>query len=254
MSRSCSRSALYELGWSEPMQTLAHRFSLSDRGLAKICATANIPVPTRGYWARKQVGKSVTQPGLPPRALGQQDLVWVGRAGYDRTSDDEDILNSPIPPPPAFAPDMSVVEAQAAALVRKAPLPLRESCGWHSQIQTLIDADVGRARKQAASPYPSIWDAPIFGGHFERRRLRILNALFTGLTRCGLQARLAGKEGRDISVTVGGTNVSFTLDSITAAKQLERERQGHAFMPRGDKDKMRLAVSRWWSCETAPPS
>src|SRR5439155_745048 len=102
-------------------------------------------------------------------------------------------------------------------------------------------------RKQAASPYPSSWDAPIFDGPFERRRLRILNALFTCLTRCGLKARLGGKEGRDLSVTVGATNVSFTLDSIAAGKQLERERQGYAFMARGAKDKMRLAVSRWWA-------
>lgn len=254
MPCSFTRSALYELVWSEPMQSLARRFSLSDRGLAKICAAANIPVAARGYWARKHAGKPVTKPALPPRALGQPDLVWIERDDYDRASDDEDVLNSPIPPPPAFAPDMSVVEAQAAELVRKAPLPLRESRGWHLQIQKLIDADAERARKQAASPYPSSWDAPIFGRPFEKRRLRILNALFTCLTRCGMKARLAGKEGRDLSVTVGGTHVSFTLDSIAAAKQLERERQGYAFMARGDKDKMRLAVSRWWTSEAAAPS
>jgi hypothetical protein len=254
MSRSFTRSALYELVWSEPMQSLARSFSLSDRGLAKICAAANIPVPARGYWAKLQAGKSVTPPGLPPRALGQPDLVFVGRDDYGRASDDADILNSPIPPPPAFTPDMSVVETQAAALVAKVPLPLRESHGWHSQIQKLIDADAERARKQAASAYPSSWDAPIFDSPFEKRRLRILNALFTGLTRCGMKPRLGGKEGRDTSVTVGSTHVSFALDSNAAAKLLERERQGYGFAARGAKDKMRLTVSRWWASEAAVPS
>jgi hypothetical protein len=55
--------------------------------------------------------------------------VWVGRDEYGRGSDDADILNSPIPPPPVFSPEMSIVETQAAALVRKAPLPLREDYG-----------------------------------------------------------------------------------------------------------------------------
>jgi hypothetical protein len=254
MSRSFTRGALYELVWAEPMQRLARNFSLSDRGLAKICAAANIPVPARGYWARKQVGKPVTKLAMPPRALGQSELVWIGRDAYDRVSDDADILNSPIPQPPAFTPEMGVVEAQAAALVRRAPLPLRDSYGWHSQIQRLIDADAERARKQAASAYPMSWDAPIFGGPFEKRRLRILNALFTCLTRSGIRPTLRGKEGRDLSVTVGNTHVSFTLDSIAAAKQLERERQGYGFMARGDKDKMRLSISRWWPSETAIPS
>ncbi len=95
MSWSFTRNALYELVWSEPMQSLARRFSLSDRGLAKIGAAANIPVPTRGYWARKQAGKLVTKPALPLRAMGQPDLVWVGRDDYDRAPDDSDILNSP---------------------------------------------------------------------------------------------------------------------------------------------------------------
>jgi hypothetical protein len=48
MSRCFTRCALYDLVWSEPIQDLAPRCSLSDRGLAKICTAANIPVPTLG--------------------------------------------------------------------------------------------------------------------------------------------------------------------------------------------------------------
>ena len=48
MSYTFTRAALYELAWSQPMQSLAKKFGLSDRGLAKICAAANIPVPARG--------------------------------------------------------------------------------------------------------------------------------------------------------------------------------------------------------------
>ncbi len=48
------------------------------RGLAKICAAANIPVPARGYWAKLQAGKHDKRWPLPARALGQPD-VGVGR-------------------------------------------------------------------------------------------------------------------------------------------------------------------------------
>jgi hypothetical protein len=231
-----TRQSLYELAWSEPVQTLANRFSLSDRGLAKICVAANIPVPARGYWAKRQVGKPVTRPDLPPRALGQSDIVHIGRDWYRSGSEDAEILANPIPPPPVFT----------AALVAKAPLPLRDSHGWHSQIQKPLSADEERARKQRADPYPSSWNAPIFNTPFEVRRFRILNALFVCLTRCGMWPSISDKHGREVSITVGTTGVPLVVDSATAAKHIERERQGYGFTARGPKDKMRLTIAHRW--------
>jgi hypothetical protein len=255
MTRTFTRGALYELVWSEPMQALAKKFSLSDRGLAKICAAANIPVPARGYWAKKQAGKRVSPHPLPPRALGQSDEVTIGRGEWphDRESDAE-ILAAPIPPLPTFEPDMAVVRTKAAALVRKAPLPLRDSHGWHSQIEKLLRADQERLRKQQASFYPSSWDGPVFTAPFEQRRLRILNALFTCLTRCGMKPHVSGKHGRELSIVVGDTLVPINLDAVGAAKLIQRERDGYGFVARGDKDKMRLSLSRWWQAEPDSPS
>ena len=48
------------------MVKLAKKYGLSDRGLAKICARLNDPVPPRGYWARKAAGQVVTKDLLPP--------------------------------------------------------------------------------------------------------------------------------------------------------------------------------------------
>jgi hypothetical protein len=188
--RTFTRLEMYEFAWSEPMQSLAKKFSLSDRGLAKICAAANVPVPARGYWAKLQAVKKLERWPLPPRALGQRETIWLGRSawGQDRESD-ADILNSPIPPAPVFTPDMDDVRAQAAALVRKAPLPLGDIHGWHSQIAKCLSADVERARKQKESSFSLSWNEPIFASPFEKRRLRILNALFTCLTRVGIPSR-----------------------------------------------------------------
>lgn len=246
-----TRQELYDLVWSQPVQSLAKKLSISDRGLAKVCAAANIPVPARGYWAKLQAGKAVASVPLPIRALGQSDNV---RIRHDlRRESNADILREVLRPP-VFTPDMRTVEAQAAAIVRRVPMPLRDSHGWHSQIAKLLDADEDRARRQAEDRYPSSWNAPIFRTPFEIRRLRILNALFTGLTRSGMKVVITGKEGRGLSVTVGATCVSFTLDSTSAVKLLEREKAGYAFTARGDKDRMRLVVERWWASTASIPS
>ena len=249
MAHTFTRQSLYELAWSEPIQSLAKKLSLSDRGLAKICVAANLPVPARGYWAKKQAGKPVTRPDLTPRALGQSGFVHIGRDWYRSGSEDAEILAEPNPAPPVFAPDMEVVRAQAAALVAKAPLPLRDSHGWHAQIQRLLNADDERARKQRADLYPSSWNAPIFDTPFEMRRFRILDALFVCLTRCGMWPSISDKYGRDVSITVGTTSVPLVLDSTVAAKHIERERQGYGFTARGPKDKMRLTIAHRWSGE-----
>ena len=250
MSNTFTRRELHELVWSEPMLSLARKLSLSDRGLAKVCAAANVPVPARGYWAKLQAGKAVTRAALPPRGLGQQDRVRIDRHGWAHEPEsDAEILREPIPPLPIFEPDMEAVRAQAVTLVRRAPLPLRGNYGWHPQIAKLLAADEERVRKQRASPYPLSWDDPIFNNPFEQRRLRILNALFICLTRCGMRASVSGKHGREVFVKVADTAVPLSLDATGAAKLLERERSGYSFVTRGNKDTMRLALSRWWGAE-----
>lgn len=67
----CTRSALYERVWTEPMRTVARSLGVSDVGLAKACRTAGIPVPPRGYWAKRQHSKPLPpRPHLPERPAG----------------------------------------------------------------------------------------------------------------------------------------------------------------------------------------
>jgi hypothetical protein len=61
MTYTLTREELYALVWSEPIQKLAPRYGLSDRGFGKLCARYNIPVPPRGWWAKKAAGKRVKQ-------------------------------------------------------------------------------------------------------------------------------------------------------------------------------------------------
>jgi len=245
MSHIFTRQELYGLVWSEPMRNLAEKYGISDRGLAKACAAANIPVPVRGYWAKSQAGRPVLKQALPPRGFGQSNEVIIG-GGYRRyyCYHDGDLLNDPIPAPPVFEMEMDAVRARVTALVNKAPLP-KSLDRLHPLIAKLLRDDEARLQKTLASAYPSSWDKPKFDMAFERRRLKILNGLFTCLHHCGMKPSYGGKEARDLSVMVGNQRVSFSLDSVSAENQLQRERAGYSFDARGEHDKMYLALTNW---------
>lgn len=66
-----TRTELYDAIWSEPMRVVARRFGVSDVALAKRCRRMGIPLPGRGYWAKKAAGKKVRQISLPKSNPGE---------------------------------------------------------------------------------------------------------------------------------------------------------------------------------------
>ncbi len=74
-----TREELYDLVWTEPMQTLAALWGISDVAFKKRCVRMRIPTPHRGYWAKKAAGRSVRRPVLPklPASVHASDLTAV---------------------------------------------------------------------------------------------------------------------------------------------------------------------------------
>lgn len=250
LSKRFSRQQLYDLVWSEPMSKLAKQYDITDRGLAKACAKSNIPVPERGYWNKLNAGHKVTRKPLPPRAIGTSDEVTIGGYShwyYNRESD-EKILNNPIPPPPEFESSLDDVRDKAEKLVKKASFP-KTLDKPHRLIAKMLGDDEKRRQKKQGSGYWFSWDGPFFDTPFEQRRLRILNALFTGLEQCGMKPAYHGKQARDLSVKVGDQAIHFSLESMNVGKQLERERQGYSFEERGHKDPMQLVLAQQHSTD-----
>lgn len=61
-----TREQLFNEVWNEPICKLSKKYSLSDVGLAKVCKKHSIPLPGRGFWAKKANGKLVPEhPPLP---------------------------------------------------------------------------------------------------------------------------------------------------------------------------------------------
>lgn len=61
-----TREELYAEVWASPLTKLAKKYGLSDRGLGKVCARMEIPLPGVGYWAKAGAGHEVKQTPLPP--------------------------------------------------------------------------------------------------------------------------------------------------------------------------------------------
>lgn len=84
------RVPLYDEVWQTPITQLAKKYGLSDNGLRKICVALNVPLPPRGYWAKRAAGKSVRRPALPPVSDRQSFVSQPPPAGPNfRTSDDD---------------------------------------------------------------------------------------------------------------------------------------------------------------------
>ena len=60
-----NRESLYEEVWKNPVSKVAETYGISDVALAKVCRKLKIPMPGRGYWAKKTAGYTVKTLPLP---------------------------------------------------------------------------------------------------------------------------------------------------------------------------------------------
>lgn len=212
-TKTFTRQQLYDLVWQTPMRKLAASFELSDVALAKHCKKAGIPLPGLGYWAKKEADKAPPQPPLPQRALAQHDTISFGsdaRSGYPVPP--EEIVKEEIPPPPVFEGDLNSIRERARKIVGTVTYP--SLAKPHPAIAKLLEEDARRRAKQAASSWPSSWDAPFFDSAPEKRRLRIMNALFLALARCGCRPWNPRKASYDLGALIGDVSMGFVLAPV----------------------------------------
>lgn len=234
MGQKFTRKELYDLVWSEPMRTLATRFGISDVALAKTCSKADIPIPYRGYWNRKQASKPAIQTDLLPRFPGASDVMEIGKAespyrfGADWRAR---FLQDPVPEVPVFDEEMSAVRARVTAMVGKIKCP-PEFEPAHPLIAKLLVHDV--ARREYQLKWNTAYDPPKYESGIERRRLLILNGIFLSTQRLGCRPDMTTskyaqdtRESRNISVKVGQVYVSFTLEPLKTKKDGKGRQRDH---------------------------
>lgn len=72
-----TREDLHRLVWTAPVTEIAERLGVSDVGLARACRRAQIPVPSRGYWAKVEAGQPICQDPLSPTPPGLPQLIRI---------------------------------------------------------------------------------------------------------------------------------------------------------------------------------
>jgi hypothetical protein len=74
---SYTRAELYEAIWSDTLTKTAASLNVRVAELSRACVVHQIPVPSSGYWTRKQMGLPVSRPPLPP--AGENDVRFIKR-------------------------------------------------------------------------------------------------------------------------------------------------------------------------------
>jgi hypothetical protein len=161
-----TREELYEKMWSRPAIALAEEFGISGRGLGKICSRFEIPVPPRGYWAKLAAGKRVTRAPLPTAKSEVPSEISIQSS----------------PEGLAAALPEKVRSEVTAVLENRQQIQVPETLrSPHSIVKRWLEQKRERRKVDQLSGRRS--EPPL--DETERRKLRILSAIFTETEKLG---------------------------------------------------------------------
>lgn len=109
------------------------------------------------------------------------DTIVIGENPYETNEAMATrLLAEPIPPRPTFSEELPQVAERVRRMVGRVAAP-RTLDRPHPLVVRLLDEDDRRRERQAKVSFSFASDAPLFDSPLERRRLRIVNGLFSGL-------------------------------------------------------------------------
>lgn len=168
-----TRKELYEKMWSRPAISLAEEFGISGRGLGKLCSRFEIPVPPRGHWAKLAAGKHVTRIPLP---TAKSDVP-------------SEILIQPSPESLEAALPEQVRAEVTAVLDNRDQIQVSETLrSPHPVVKRWLEQKRERRKVEQLSgrrSEPQLDET-------ERRKLRILSAIFSEIEKVGHSAEETG--------------------------------------------------------------
>jgi len=217
---SFSRRQLYDLVWTKPVEQVAARFGISGRGLGKLCERHGIPVPPRGYWARKAAGQKVVRPLLieVPMAGRETAIEFQLPTPLTKTTETQ-----------ASGDPYSAMWAEQIEVVGAIDVPAKISNHPHPIVARVLEEDrVQRERARAMGGrgyFPLIADSP-----FERRKLRVIDVVLKRLEDLGLQVESDSRRGPRFTVRAQRDSVEFSVTehirqtrrTLTPKEQAER--------------------------------
>jgi hypothetical protein len=240
------RDSLYEEVWATPMAKLAKKYGISDVGLAKVCRKLAIPVPGRGYWAKKEVGQTVQK--LPLPALKEPVRLYKP---------------TPKPEPPKIEEYTTPDERAQVAKVteRDAQLILKRGSMSHPLIVQARDI-LGRSNRDG---HDLLWtDEPCLDISVSKaalpRALRLAAGLITALEEEGFKIAVKKGHKEKTTATLHNQAIGFTIvekiDHIPLASPpkggvLQRVLT-YAGTPHEQKPSGRLGLQIWQPWNASP--
>lgn len=237
------REELYEQVWSQPMIELAKHYGLSDVGLAKICRKLKVPLPGRGYWAKRKAGRIPLRPALP--VLRKNDLEEIIVTKPELPSAEPQTLTE--------AEQLIALESLPENLIvveptLSSPHPLVARTRQGLRLATPGRYGLYRPRGQGCL---AVYVGPKGLG----RALRIMDALIKALKARG-RAVTAGADRPMTTVTVLGVSLEIELreqvtqvpHKLTPAEKAEQKRAMLFYAPKHDhhpSGELTLGITTW---------
>jgi hypothetical protein len=203
-----TRQQLHDLVWSGPMRDVSKKLGLSDNGLRKHCVKAFVNLPPQGHWNRVKAGQPVKTNPLPARPPGISDTLSIGPWDYQLY---QKRLIEVEPTLPVFEEPIEALRERVSRNLGQV-VASKNLSPPHAAFRRQVEDD---ARRSAESR----WHTPIFDTPLEKRRLRILQGLFYGLSRLDCSVEVRGRETRDIHVTVGHQHVKIDLERAQSRRR-----------------------------------
>lgn len=178
------------------MQKVAREFGMSDVGLAKICRKHGVPVPTRGYWRRLEVGLTPSRIPLPTNRGAEEEIrIQSNQNSQPRANSSSEAVPT--------------VQVQPNSVLRHA-LALR------------CEKLLKRARKDehgltaVTAGFSVLVSEPLV-----QRALAILDAILLKFDELGHTTEWDKEPSEGLSVTIGGQKVDFQIAEVLDQKSHE---------------------------------
>ena len=203
MTEPLNRKMLYDLVWKKPMVDVAKEYGLSDRGLAKLCERNSIPVPPRGYWARKNAGQKVIKPPLivvDPKE--PETVILLKRANTEKESSSKENSEPKLP-----------IEIQEAIERESLPLNFVKVPKTLSNPHPIVAKWIEKEERELNN-YKKYggWSEPSKITSLERRRRRIISTILKALEIRGFKAELELEYDRSIAIIYERDRIWFSIE------------------------------------------
>jgi hypothetical protein len=212
------REQLYSEIWETPLVKLAVKYGISAVALGKVARKLQIPLPGRGYWAKKDFGKPVEREPLPEAI----NLPVVHRMKTEAT------------PARTVTPETSEPVVKDPELIRIEAIEAQSFGVDHAAKTHKLVAAAARILKHALAdarhilypPYSQpCLDIRVSKGSLDRA-LAIVNAIIWRLESLKLTVTVEQGRDRRAGVEIDGRRALFALVEKTRVKSRKEVTQG----------------------------